>query len=72
MMRWQWHQLDHTGTQIICTSPQTGNHACTSSLKFFYRLAIYNGYKMVVFNFPKSFVKKSKQYVSEYSTYVIH
>ena len=29
-MRWQWHQLDHM--QIICTSLQTDNHACTSSL----------------------------------------
>jgi len=27
MMKWQWHQLDHT--QIICTLLQTGNHART-------------------------------------------
>jgi len=29
---WQWHQLDHM--QIICTSLQTDNHTCTSSLIF--------------------------------------
>jgi len=33
MVRWQWHQLDHT--QIICTSLQIDNHASTFSL--FYR-----------------------------------
>jgi len=33
MMGWQWHQLDHT--QIICTSPQTDNHARTSPLSFY-------------------------------------
>jgi len=32
MMWWQWHQLDHM--QIICTLPQTDNHASTSSLSF--------------------------------------
>jgi len=34
--QWHWHQLDHM--QIICTSLQTdtGNHASTSSLQFFY------------------------------------
>jgi len=31
-MEWQWHQMDHM--QIICTSPQTYNHASTSPLKF--------------------------------------
>jgi len=35
MMGWQWHQLNHT--QMICTSLQTDNHACTSPLNF-YRL----------------------------------
>ena len=35
MMRWQWHQLDHT--QIIYTSFQTDNHASTSPLRS-YRL----------------------------------
>jgi len=29
---WQWHQLGH---MQVCTSPQTGNHASTSPLKFF-------------------------------------
>jgi len=33
MMGWQWHQPDHT--QIIYTSLQTNNHACTSPLSFF-------------------------------------
>ena len=33
MMRWQWHQLEHT--QIICTSLQTDNHASTSPLSFY-------------------------------------
>jgi len=33
MMRWQWHQLEHT--QIICALLQTDNHASMSSLNFF-------------------------------------
>jgi len=33
MMRWQWHQLNHT--QIICTSLQTDNHTSTSSISFY-------------------------------------
>jgi len=33
MMGWQWHQLDCK--QIICTSLQTDNHACTSPLSFY-------------------------------------
>ena len=37
MMGWQWHQMDHM--QIICTSLQVDNHACTSSLDF-YRLNV--------------------------------
>jgi len=32
MTGWPWHQLDYM--QIICTSLQTGSHACTSSLNF--------------------------------------
>jgi len=32
MMGWRWHPLDHM--QIICTLPQTDNHASTSSLHF--------------------------------------
>ena len=35
MMEWQWHQLNHM--RIICTSLQTDNDACTSSLHIFYR-----------------------------------
>jgi len=31
---WQWHQLGH---MQVCTSLETGNHASTSLLKFFYR-----------------------------------
>ena len=33
MMRWQWHQLDHT--QVTCTSLQTDNHASTLITLFF-------------------------------------
>jgi len=33
MMGWQRHQLDHM--QIICTLPQTDNHASTSPLNFY-------------------------------------
>jgi len=33
MIRWEWHQFDHT--QIICISLQTDNHASTSSLSFY-------------------------------------
>jgi len=32
MTGWQWHQLDHM--QVICTLPQTDNHASTSPLSF--------------------------------------
>jgi len=35
MMGWQWHQLDHTSMQIICTLLQTDNDASTLSLKIF-------------------------------------
>jgi len=30
MMGWQWHKMDYM--QIICTLPQTDNHASTSSV----------------------------------------
>ena len=33
MMGWQWHQLHHM--QIVCTSPQTDNHASTSPLSVY-------------------------------------
>ena len=35
---WQWHQLDHM--QIICTTLQTDNHACTSPLSFYRLVAL--------------------------------
>jgi len=33
VLRWQWHQLDHT--QTIWTSFQTDNHTNTSSINFY-------------------------------------
>jgi len=33
-MGWQWRQLNHMET--TCTSLQTGNHAGTSSLSFYW------------------------------------
>jgi len=37
-MEWQWHQLDNM--QIMCTSLQTDNHACSSALEVLRRCAI--------------------------------